>query len=365
MTLEQLDIPQSPLCKMMERMAMKMDGNIWFGRLGAIVALSAVFSGVLCAAPASAQKPFKVEATWKIGGDGSWDYLTVDPTAHRLYIAHQTKVDVVDLNTGKEIGSVIGLMRCHGVVISPDGKTGFVSDGGANAVVAFDLNTFEQNDKIAAGTNPDGMAYEPTTNTLWAFNGGSKNATIINMASHKVVGTVPLPGKPEFPVVDGAGTIFVNIEDANSVVRIDAKSQKATATWKLTGCESPSGQAIDVAGSRLFAVCDGKKMAVTDAKTGKSLATTAIGDEPDATAYDPKSGLAFSSNGDGTLTVVDTKDGYKVIQTLPTMEGARTMQLDPSTGKVYLVSATLKKVPGAKRPSAMPNSFTVLVVGRD
>ena len=342
---------------------MKMGMNHSAGRLVATLALFAAGSGMLTA---SAQKPFKVEATWKIGGDGSWDYLTVDSAAKRLYIAHKTKVDVIDLTTGKEIGAVIGLTSTHGVVISPDGKTGFVSDGGANAVVAFDLNSFEQTDKITAGTNPDGMAYEPVTGTLWAFNGGSKNATVINIESHKVVGTVALPGKPEFPVVDGTGTVFVNIEDKNSVVRIDAKTMKATATWPLAGCESPSGQAIDVGGGRLFAVCDGKKMAVTDAKTGKSLATPAIGDGPDATAFDAKSGLAFSSNGeDGTLTVIAVENGYKVLQTLPTKEGGRTMQLDPSTGKIYIATADLKKVPGAKRPSAMPGSFTVLVVSRD
>jgi len=339
---------------------MKMGAHGWMGRLATAAALMAVFGGA-----ADAQKPFKVEAKWTIGGDGSWDYLTVDSAAQRLYIAHQTKVDVVDLTTGKAIGAVIGLTRCHGVVIPPGSKVGFVSDGGANAVVAFDLNTFAQEDKITAGTNPDGMAYEPATGTLWAFNGGSKNATVINVASHKVVGTVALPGKPEFPVADGSGTVFVNIEDKNSVVKIDAKSMKPTATWPLASCESPSGQAIDVAGNRLFAVCDGKKMAVTDAKTGKSLATPTIGDGPDATGYDPKTGLAFSSNEDGTLTVIDAANGYKVLQSLATMEGARTMQLDPSNGKVYLVSAELKKVAGAKRPSAMPNTFTVLVVGRD
>lgn len=336
--------------------------NRWINR----VMVAAALAGAVVSGTASAQAPFKIEARWNIGGDGSWDYLTVDSAAKRLYIAHKTKVDVVDLTTGKEIGAVIGLSGAHGVVLSPDGKTGFVSDGGANAVVVFDLNNFEQVDKIAAGTGPDGMAFEPVTGTLWAFNGGSKNATVIDVATHKVVGTVALGGKPEFPVVDGSGTIFVNIEDTNSVVRIDAKSMKATATWKLAGCESPSGQAIDTAGSRLFAVCDGKKMAVTDAKTGKSLATPAIGDGPDATAYDVNAGLVFSSNEDGTLTIVDVKNpGYKVVQTLPTMEGARTMQLDPSTGKVYLVSAELKKVAGAKRPSAMPGTFTVLVVGRD
>lgn len=341
---------------------MKMSANRGAGRLFATLALLAVGSGVLAA---SAQKPFKVEARWKIGGEGSWDYLTVDSAAKRLYIAHKTKVDVVDLTTGKEIGTVIGLTGSHGVVLSPDGKTGFVSDGGANAVVVFDLNSLQQTDKIATGTNPDGMAYEPVTGTLWAFNGGSKNATVINIESHKVVGTVALPGKPEFPVVDGAGAVFVNIEDKNAVVRIDATTMKPTATWTLSGCESPSGQAIDVVGSRLFAVCDGKKMAVTDLKTGKSLATPTIGEEPDATAYDAKADLAFSSNGDGTLTVIDVANGYKVLQTLQTMKGARTLQLDPSTGKVYLVSAELKLVPGAKRPSALPNTFTVIVVSRD
>ena len=341
---------------------MKSGMNRWINR----VAITAAVTGAVVSGTAFAQTAYKVEAKWNIGGEGSWDYLTVDSAAKRLYIAHRTKVDVVDLTTGKEIGAVIGLTGSHGVVISPDGKTGFVSDGGANAVVAFDLNNFAQTDKIAAGTGPDGMAFEPVTGTLWAFNGASKNATVIDIATHKVVGTVALPGKPEFPVVDGAGTVFVNIEDKNSVVRIDAKSMKATATWPLAGCESPSGQAIDVAGSRLFAVCDGKKMAVTDAKTGKSLATPSVGDGPDATAYDINAGLVFSSNEDGTLTIIDVKNPrYKVIQTLPTMEGARTMQLDPATGKIYLVSAELKKVPGAKRPSAAPGTFTVLVVGRD
>jgi len=335
--------------------------NRWINRL----LVTAALAGAVVSGAASAQTPYKVEARWNIGGDGSWDYLTVDSAAKRLYIAHQTKVDVVDLATGKEIGAVIGLTRCHGVVISPDRKTGFVSDGGANVVVAFDLYNFAQTDRIPAGTNPDGMAFEPVTGTLWAFNGTSKNATVINIATHKVVGTVLLPGKPEFPVADGTGTVFVNIEDKNSIVRIDAKSMKPTATWPLAGCESPSGLAIDASGGRLFSVCDGKKMAVTDAKTGKSLATPPIGDGPDATAYDPKTGHVFSSNEDGTLTVIDQENGYKVLQNLPTMEGARTMQLDPATGKVYLVSAELKKVAGAKRPSAAPGTFTVLVVGRD
>ncbi len=333
-----------------------------------MVALMA-FGGV---AVVHAQKPYKVEQRWTIGGDGSWDYMLADARTHRLYIAHQTKVDVVDTETGKVMGTIPGLTRCHGIVILPDGKTGFVSDGGANAVVVFDPATLAVKTKIAAGTNPDGMAYDASTNTLWAFNGASKNATVIDAGTLAAVGTVTLPGKPEFPVSDGAGTIYVNIEDKNAIVRLDVKARNATATWPLAGCESPSGLAFDRDGGRLFSVCDGKKMAVTDAKTGKSLATPTIGDGPDAAAYDAGSKLAFASNEDGTLSVVDAgKAGYPVVQTLRTMSGARTMALDAKSGKIYTVSAKLgaKPAPSAAnphgRPTSVPGSFTVLVIGRE
>jgi DNA-binding beta-propeller fold protein YncE len=331
-----------------------------------------IFANSVLATPAFPQKPLHIEQRWTIGGTGGWDYLAVDPEAHRLYIAHQTRVDVVDTNTGKVLGAVEGLTRCHGIVISPDHKVGFVSDGGANHVVAFDLSSFATLTTIPAGTNPDGMASERSTNTLWAFNGTSKNVTIIDIANRTVVGTTTLPGKPEFPVSDDKGTLFVNIEDKNEIVRLDAKTQQITATWPLVGCDSPSGLAFDRTGGRLFSVCDGKKMAITDASTGKSLGTPTIGDGPDAAAYDPSRKLALSSNGEGTLTVVDAgKPGYTVLQTLPTMKGARTMALDSATGKIYTVTAQFGATPPATaatprpRPSVVPGSFTVLVIGRD
>jgi len=334
-----------------------------------VVLAFTVFAGV---AVARAQKPYKVEQRWVIGGDGSWDYLLADASTHRLYIAHLTKVDVVDTDSGKLVGAVSGLTHVHGIVLLPDGKTGFISDGGANTVVVFDPATLAVKTKIAAGTNPDGMAYEASTNTLWAFNGASKNATVIDAGTLAAVGTVALPGKPEFPQSDDAGTIYVNIEDKNAIVRLDVKAQKATATWPLAGCESPSGLAFDKDGGRLFSVCDGKKMAVTDAKTGKSLATPTIGDGPDAAGYDAGSKLAFASNEDGTLSVVDAgKAGYPVVQTLRTMSGARTMALDSASGKIYTVSAKLgaKPAPSAAnphgRPTPVPGSFTVLVIGRE
>lgn len=326
-----------------------------------------IMGGMLQAAPAVAQGAFKVENRWTVGGEGGWDYVSVDSNSHRLYLAHGTRVDVVDTNDGKVIGAITGLAGCHGVVISPDGKTGFVSDGRANAVVFFDPATFATKGKIAAGTNPDGMIYEPVTNTVWAFNGGSNNATVIDAAARQVVGTVALPGRPEFPQPDGAGTVFVNIEDKGTLARLDAKTRAVTAVWPLSGCESPSGLAIDKAGSRLFSVCDGKKMAVTDAHTGKSLGTPAIGQGPDAAGYDAKNNLAFSSNGDGTLTIVDaSKPGYPVMQTLPTQKGARTMVYDDATGKIYLAAGQYGKAEaGVRRPPVVPGSFTVLVVGRE
>ncbi len=315
-----------------------------------------------------AQKPFHVEDRWLIGGEGGWDYLNADSSNHRLYIAHMTKVDVVDTISGKIIGAVTGLTRCHGIVLSPDGKTGFVSDGGANVVVAFDTATFDEIAKIPAGTNPDGMAYEPVTNTVWAFNGRSSNATVLDAANRTVVATIPLPGKPEFPQADGKGNVYVNIEDKNLIVKLDAKSKKSLATWPLAGCESPSGMAIDVSGMRLFSVCDGKKMIVTDANTGKALATPSIGDGPDAAGYDSKTKLAFSSNGDGTLTVIDaSKPSYPVLETVKTEKGARTMSFSPGDGKVYLVTSKLAAPDPATpkaRPAQVPGTFTVLVVGR-
>jgi YVTN family beta-propeller protein len=320
---------------------------------------------------AQAQKPFSIQTKWTVGGEGGWDYLAVDPQTHHLYVTHGTRVEVLDTATGKVIGSITGLKGTHGVAFDSDGKFGYISDGGANAVVIFDRSSFEKAASITAGTNPDGIVFEPHTKTVWAFNGRSKDVTVIDTKQRTVAATIALPGKPEFPTVDGSGTVFVNIEDKNEIVRLDAATKEATATWPLTGCDSPSGMAIDVAGHRLFSVCDGKKMAVTDSRSGKSLATPTIGDGPDAAGYDSAHKLAFSSNGDGTLTIVDAgKSDYPVLQSLTTQRGARTMAFDSSNGMVYLVTAEFGPRPAATadnprpRPAVLPGSFTVLVVGR-
>jgi YVTN family beta-propeller protein len=315
---------------------------------------------------------FEVVDHWKIGGEGGWDYLLADPSAHVVYVTHGPRVEIVDTRTGKSAGALTGFKSTHGVALDQTGKFGYVSDGAGNAVWVFDRHTFQVGQSIAAGTNPDGIVFEPITRTVWAFNGRSNDATVIDAESQKVVATVKLSGKPEFPTVDGKGNVYVNIESKNTITKLDAKGKTVVAEWPLTGCESPSGMAIDTAGHRLFSVCDGKKMAVTDYLSGKVVANPAIGDSPDAAGFDAKRGLAFSSNGgDGTLTVIDAKNpGYRVVQTVSTQKGARTMAFDSSNGRVYLVTAEMGPRPAATaaaprpRPPVLPDSFQILVVER-
>ncbi|WP_263381477.1 YncE family protein [Granulicella arctica] len=323
-----------------------------------------------CTLIAQAQT-YSVIDKWTLGGEGGWDYLLADPSSHLLYVTHGTRVEVVDTKTGKPVGAITGLKGTHGVALDPDGKYGYISEGAGNNVVVFDRKTFATVKSIPAGTNPDGIVYEPVTKTVWAFNGRSMDATVIDTQSMTVTGTVKLSGKPEFPQADGKGTVFVNIETKNSIARIDAKSMKVTAEWPLAGCESPSGMAMDTASRKLFSVCDGKVMSVTDADSGKVLKLVPIGDGPDAAGYDAAHHLAFSSNGEGTLTVVDTATSdYKVIQTLPTQKSGRTMAFDSGNGHVYVVAAEMGPRPAATaenprpRPAVVPGSFTVLVISR-
>ncbi len=333
---------------------------------------AAVLCGLLAApAFAAAQQPYHVIDHWKIGGDGGWDYLLADPAAHRLYLAHGARVDVVDTETGKLAGSIVNLHGTHGIALDTAGKFGYISDGGGNAVVVFDRATLATVAAIPAGTNPDGIVFEPATQTVWAFNGRSRDVTVIDAAAQKVAATIPLPGKPEFPAVDGQGTVFDNIEDKSEIVRLDAKTLKLTATWPTTGCESPSGLAFDVAGARLFPVCDGKKMGVIDSNTGKVLATAEIGNGPDAAGWSAAHKLAFASCGEGVLSVVDAAaPGYPTIETLATQRGARTMAYDSATDRIYLVTAEFGPPPAPTadhprpRPAILPGSFVVLVVGR-
>ena len=337
------------------------------GWLVAVIAVLAFGSS-----EAWAQGPYRVTDTWKIGGDGGWDYLAVDPQSKLLYLTRGNHVMVVDTSTGKVTADITGLRGTHGVVFDTANKYGYITDGAANEVAVFDRKSNTILKRVAAGTNPDGAVFEPVTQTVWAFNGRSKNATVIDANTQQVAATVALPGKPEFPVADGKGSVFVNVEDTSQIAHIDAKTHTVLALWPLAPCEGPSGLAIDKEHDRLFSVCDGKVMAVVDTTSGKVVATPKIGNGPDAAAFDEKRALAFSSNGEGTLTVVheDSPETYSVLQNLATKQGARTMALDPDTGKVYVVTADFGPRPASTpenprpRPSIVPGSFVVMVVSR-
>jgi DNA-binding beta-propeller fold protein YncE len=336
----------------------------------ALLGVFALMPALLTAQAAGAEKPYHIVDRWKIGGEGGWDYLLADSAAHRLYIAHGPRVEVVDTATGKSLGAIAGLHGTHGIALDTAGTFGYISDGGGNAVVVFDRATLATVATIPAGTNPDAILFEPVTQTVWAFNGRSRNVSVIDPVKRAVVATLPLPGKPEFAVTDGQGAIFNNIEDKSEVLRIDARTKTITATWPA-GCDSPSGLAFDTAGHRLFPVCDGNKMSVVDSTNGKLLANPKIGDGPDAAGWSAAHQLAFASSGDGILSVVDAAaPGYPTIESLATQRGARTMTYDAATDRVYLVTGEFGPPPAPTaqiphpRPVAVPGSFTVLVVGR-
>jgi len=327
---------------------------------------------LLALAPAGFAQGYKMTGSIPLGGSGGWDYLSADSQNRRLYISHGPEVEVVDLDSHKAVGKLSGFKGVHGIAIADDLGVGFVSDGGNNQVVSFDLKTLAIKDKIDTGKNPDGVLYDPFTKRVFSFNGGSEDATAIDAATDKVVGSIPLGSKPEFPTSDGAGGVFVNMEEKNEIVRIDPKSLKITEHWSISPCDGPSGMAIDAAHHRLFAVCGNKMMAVVDSETGKVVATPAIGQGPDAAGYDPGTHLAFSSNGEGTVTVIREtgKDQYSVAETITTERSARTMALDTKTHTLYLSAATLGAAPAPTadrphpRPSIVPDSFKLLVVSK-
>jgi DNA-binding beta-propeller fold protein YncE len=325
------------------------------------------------AAPAKAPG-YHVVKEIQIGGEGGWDYLTVDPAGRRLYVSHTNKVEVIDVDSGKKVGEVTGLSGVHGIAIAHDLNRGFISNGRSSTVTIFDLKTLANvGDVKSTGENPDAILYDPYSSRVFAFNGRSKNATVLDAKTGKVAGTVALGGKPEFATTDLKGHVFVNIEDLSQIAEIDAKSLEVKATWPLKPCEEPSGMAIDRQHHRLLSGCDNKMAAVVDSENGKVVATVPIGEGVDANAFDPGTGLGFSSNGkDATLTVIreESPDHFAVAETVPTRKGARTMALDEKTHTVYVVTAQFGPAPAPTaeqprpRPTILPNTFTILVVSR-
>ena len=324
----------------------------------------------LLIATAFAAEGYKVLNKIKIGGTGGWDYVAFDNVNRRIYASHGTSVEVVDPDAGKVVGQIPQLHGVHGIAIAPELNKGFISNGQSNSVTVFDLKTLAKLGEPATGQNPDAICYEPKTQRVFTFNGRSNDSTAINAKNNEIVATFPLEGKPEFCAMDGAGKIYNNLEDKSEVIEIDAAKPAVTRRMSLAPAEGPSGLAIDVKNKKLFSVCDNKMMAVIDIATMKVIATPAIGTGPDAAGFDPGLGLAFSSNGEGTLTVVKLVDGkYEAVDTVTTERGARTMTVDPKLHRVYLLAAEYGPAPEAKegkkgRPPVLPDSFHVLVVGK-
>ena len=341
----------------------------------ALALLSAAPSG---AAPAAAPS-YHVLQKVVLGGDGGWDYLSIDANARRIYISRSSHVMVVDADTYKVVGDIPNTNGVHGIAVASALGRGFTSNGRDNSVTIFDLKTLKTLGTVAVGTGPDAILYEPKTQRVFTFNGRSNDATALDAKTGKVLGTIALSGRPEFAAADGSGMVYDNIEDKSEVVAIDAQSLTLKKRWSLAPSESPSGLDIDVRHHRLFSVCDGGKMVISDTTLGMVASTAPIGNGPDAAGFDPGFGYAFSSNGqDGTLTAikvfVDTVkaaggqmhvDTGIPIQTVPTEKGARTMAVDTKTHRVLLVTATPDTAnPGeGRRRNYVPGSFTLLVVG--
>jgi hypothetical protein len=314
---------------------------------------------------------YHVSGTIQLGGSGAWDYLSADAQARRLYVSHSGEVIVLDLDSGKRVGELSGFGFIHGIVIVKKLNTGFLSDGQKNEVISFDPASLAIKGRIKTAANPNSMVYDEVTRRLFVGHKPSRSMTVINPTTMAIDATIQLDGIPEFPVSDQAGSIFVNIDDKSEITEIDAKTLKIKAHWPLSPCQSPSGLALDRAKRRLFAACDNKLMAIVNADSGKVVATVPIGGEPDAARFDPVAHLAFSSNGDGTLTVIADggNDQYKIAQTVATEAGARTMALDEKTHTIYLSTAQLGPPPGPtpenpnppKHPTAVAGSFKLVI----
>jgi YVTN family beta-propeller protein len=321
---------------------------------------------VISPAPKSAPT-YSVINKFVIGGEGGWDYLAIESDSHRLFISRGTHVMVLDVNTGKLVGDIPNTPGVHGCAFANKAGKGYSSNGRDDSVTVFDLATLKEIKRVKVGSRPDAIFFDAASNRVFTFNAGSSDATAIDVKTDTVAGSVPLGGKPEFPQVDGKGSLFVNIEDRSEISKVDTRSLKVVSSWKLAPGEEPSGLAIDTKNHVLFSTCSNNILAVSDYMSGKVIASPKIGNGPDAAGFDPGTGLAFSSNGqDGTLTIVGRKAGgsYDVLQTVKTQMSARTMTLDPKTHRVYLIAADFQQATNANgRRSMVPGSACILVVG--
>jgi DNA-binding beta-propeller fold protein YncE len=327
------------------------------------VVLTLVFVPALFAQSSS----YRITHTYTLGGEGRWDYVVPDPPNHRVFIARQNRLMVVDENTGKLLGEVTGIDGAHGTALAPATGHGFATSGNDQSVVMFDLKTYAVLGRIPAAEDADAILYDSVSNRVFTLNGDAHSSTVIDPAAGKGITNIPLGGKPEYGASAGDGKVYANLTDIGEVVEIDAKAATVSRRWSTAPCERPVSMAIDTAHHRLFSGCRSGVMAVSDYQAGKVIATLPIGQGVDGAGYDPASGNAFASCVDGTLTVIhqDSPDKYHVAQTLKTQEGSRNMGLDPTNHHIYIVGAKFGPTPsGRGRPPVLPGTFSLMVVER-
>jgi YVTN family beta-propeller protein len=339
--------------------------------------LAAISASALLGGPAHAATPakapqFELAKRFALEGADSWDYVAYEPVRHHLFVSRDTHVQVVDTNTGKQVGEIANTLGVHGFAFVEAKKLGFITNGRADTITVINLDTLKTVDTIkSGGPDPDGILFAPQLNRLYVSNGHNQSVSAIDPGTRKVVATMTVGGKPESLAVDSHGHVFVNVEDKNEIVEMDGKTNTVLAHWPLAQCDGPSGLAIDAKTERLFTVCANHHMLVVDARSGRDIATLPIGGHPDAAAFDPALKTAFSSNGaDGTLTVVreDDPEHFSVVQNVSTQEGAKSMAFDSQAHRVYLVTSQFGQAPAPTadqphpRPPIVPGTFNVLVV---
>jgi DNA-binding beta-propeller fold protein YncE len=325
------------------------------------LALALAASALLLGQPSPS---YRVTHTYALGGDGSWDYVVPDPPHHRLFIARQDRVMVVDEDSGKLLGEVTGIQGAHGTAVAESSGRGFATSGNDQSVVMFDLKTYKALGRIPAAEDADAILYDAPSNRVFTLNGDAHSSTVIDPKAGKAIATVALGGKPEYGVSAGDGKVYANLTDTSEVVEIDAKTATVGRRWSTALCKQPVSMAIDNAHHRLFSGCRSGVMAISDYQSGKVVATVHIGNGVDGAGYDPATGDAFASNADGTLTVIhqDSPDAYRVIQTLETPQGSRNMGLDPTNHRLFVAAAKFGEAPGRGRRPVLPGTFEVLVI---
>ena len=312
-----------------------------------------------------AQSNYKIVNKIHVEGEGSWDYLNVDEVNGRIFVSHATVAQAIDIKTGKLAGTIPDTKGIHGIAIANDLNKGFTSNGRDSSVTIFDLKTLAVITKISVtGKNPDAILYDPFSQKVFTCNGGTSNSTVIDAKTNKVIATIPLDGKPEFSVTDLKGKIYINIEDKSVINVINTTTLKVEQHWPIAPGDGPSGLALDNQTHRLFSVCGNKLMVVIDAENGKIITTLPIGDRCDGVAFDPEKKRAYSSNGEGSVTVVqeENSNSFKVLETVTTQPGAKTIAINKTTHHLYLTTAEYETAPTAtnRRPPVKPNTFQIL-----